>query len=156
MQLNERQRLILMSILLDQRRLAGLPWRDVNGMPRSAVGRYRLRIQMARQGLVPVAVHNWLDRSPTASEVVLFSREYERLAGKGLLERHNRHGGRRTSHLKLTPAGRRIAEQVLAEESGLDANMDMTIDWSRMKFFPVEMPPATGGGEAASEEPEDE
>lgn len=140
MQLNERQRLILMSILLDQRHLASLPWRDVNGMPRGAVGRYRLRIQLARQGLVSVALHNWLDRSPTASEVVLFSREYERLAGKGLLERHNRHGGRRTSHLRLTPAGRRIAEQVLAEESGLDGTVDTTIDWSHLTFLPVEMP----------------
>lgn len=139
MLLNERQRLILIGVLQDQRYLAGLPWGDPHSMPRDALGRHRLRVREAREGLVPMNLDGWIGRAPTNSDCVLHHREYARLEGMGLLERHNPHGGRRTSHLRLTAEGIRIAEKLLAEEYGLD-DLDEIIDLSKFELLPVEIP----------------
>jgi hypothetical protein len=144
MQLNERQRLILAGVLKDQRGLINLPVGGDVGLSRDHLGRRRIIVRDAQAGLVPMNLGGWLGHVPSNSECVLFHREYLRLEGMGLLERHNLHGGRRTSHLKLMPAGRRIAAQMLAEEDGRDAgDIDETIDWSSVEFLPIEMPPET-------------
>jgi hypothetical protein len=140
MQFNERQRLILMGVLQDQKRLAEMPWGDAHSMQRDALGRHRLRIRQAREGLVPMTLEEWIGHMPSNSEHVLYHRENQRLEGMGLLVRCNPFGGHRTTHLKLTPAGRRVAEQLLAEEYGLGMGIEEMIDWSSLKFPPVEVP----------------
>jgi hypothetical protein len=113
MQLNERQRLILIGVCRDRKRLAAMPWND-RGISRQAVGRHRLRISQARDGMVPMALENWLERPPTNSDHVLCHRACVSLEGMGLILRCNPSGGRRTTHLKLTPAGLSLAEKLLA------------------------------------------
>ena len=116
MKLNERQRLILMGLLRDQRELSEMDSTD-SGIPRGrALGSHRLRIRLAREGLVPMNLAGWIGREPTNSERVLFHREYVRLEGMGLIDRVSRWGGRRTTHIRLTPLGREMAEQVLREQ----------------------------------------
>ena len=144
MQLNERQRLILAGVLKDQRGLINLPVGGDVGLSRDHLGRRRIIVRDAQAGLVPMNLGGWLGHVPSNSECVLFHREYLRLEGMGLLERHNLHGGRRTSHLKLTSAGRRVAERLLAEECGQGGgDIDETIDWSNVELMHIEMPPET-------------
>ena len=138
MQFNERQRLILMGVLQDQKRLAEMPWGDAHSMQRDALGRHRLRIRQAREDLVPMALENWIGHLPSNSEHVLYHREHQRLEAMGLLVRCNPFGGHRTTHLKLTPAGRRVAEQLLAEEYGAGTDIDMMIDWSSLDLSTAE------------------
>ncbi len=144
MQFNERQRLILMGVLQDQKRLAEMPWGDAHGMSRDALGRHRLRIHQAREGMVPIALENWIGHQPTNSEHVLYHREHQRLEGMGLLVRCNPFGGHRTTHLKLTPAGKRVAEQLMAEEYGLGTGIEEMIDWSTLELVPTEAPETSG------------
>lgn len=122
MQLNERQRLILAGVLKDQHALMNMPiGRDV-GLSGDRLGRRRLAVRDAQAGLVPMNLDGWLGHVPSNSECVLCCREYARLEGMGLVERHNLRGGRRTSHLKLTPAGRWVAEDLLAEKTTIATN----------------------------------
>jgi len=115
---NERQRVVLVNIFLDRDRLAGLPCGSDCGLPRLALGGRRIAVQNAKAGIVPLDVHRWLGRPPTPSEQVLFHREYLKLEGMGLVRRINLRGGRRTTHLRLTALGERVAERLLAEEVG--------------------------------------
>ena len=146
MQLNERQRLILMGVLQDQKRLAAMPWGDGHGMSRLAMGRDRLRIRQAREGMVPMALEAWLGHAPTNSDRVLCSREFQRLEDMGLVVRCNPMGGHRTTHLKLTPAGREVAQRVLAEEHGLENGPIGDINWASLDLTLTDTP--TGKDEA--------
>jgi hypothetical protein len=147
MKVNNRGRLVLMSVLQDQRRLAEQDSQAVHGPThhvsgRQQRGRHRLRIAQAQAGLVPIDLAGWLEREPTNSERVLFHREYLRLEDSGLIERCNLHGGRRTTHLRLTAAGRELAEDLL---QGLDDEHeveggDALIDLDTVVFLPIEMP----------------
>ena len=144
MQFNDRQRRILVGVLQDQKRLAAMPWGDDHSMSRDALGRRRLRVRRAREGMVPMALEDWIGHVPSNTDHVLCHRATVQLEGMGLLVRCNPFGGRRTTHLKLTPAGRHVAEQLLAEEYGQDADgIDEMIDWSSVEFLPIEMPPET-------------
>lgn len=144
MKLNNRQRRILVGMLQDQQRLAAMPWGDDHSMSRDALRRHRLRIRQAREGMVPMALEDWLGHPTTNSDHVLCHRACLRLEGMGLVVRCNPFGGQRTTHLKLTPAGRRVAERLLAEEYGQDGNgVDEIIDWSNVELMPIEMPPET-------------
>lgn len=144
MQLNDRQRLILIGVLQDQKRLAAMPSGDAHGMSREAIGRHRLRIHQAREGMVPMALEGWIGHVPTNSEHVLCHHEYQRLEDMGLLVRCNPIGGRRTTHLKLTAAGKLAAERLWAEEIGqAGPDVDLTIDWSTVQFEPIELPAQT-------------
>jgi hypothetical protein len=135
MNLTHRQRTVLLGVLEDQRRLADMPT-DIG--PRLDRGRQRITVRNARNGLVPMNLPGWLGRAPTNSDHVLFHREYLRLEGMGLIERISLTGSRRTTHLRLTPAGLRLAEHLLAEEYGPVADED--IDWSNVEFEPIELP----------------
>jgi len=114
--LTGRQRAILVGVLTDQRHLSALPVGSNVGLSRDQLGRRRMIVRDAQAGLVPMNLADWLGHVPTNSDCVLCHREYTRLEGMGLLERHNQRGGRRTSHLRLTPAGRWVAETLLTEE----------------------------------------
>ena len=135
MTLTQRQRAVLLGVLEDQRRLADMPT-DVGS--RLDRGRHRITVRNAQNGLVPMNLPGWLGRAPTNSDHVLFHREYLRLEGMGLIERISLTGGRRTTHLRLTPGGRSVAEALWAEEYGPDADED--IDWSNVEFEPIELP----------------
>jgi hypothetical protein len=135
MPLTQRQRTILLGVLEDQRRLSDMPT-DVGS--RLDRGRQRITVRNAQNGLVPMNLPGWLGRAPTNSDHVLFHREYLRLEGVGLIERVSVTGGRRTTHLRLTPTGRRMAEALWAEEYGPDADED--IDWTNLEFEPIELP----------------
>jgi hypothetical protein len=130
MHLNERQRIVLLGILEDQRTLAEMPTDYGSRIDR---GRHRIIARNASAGLVPMNLAGWLGRAPTNSEHVLFHREYLRLEDMGLIERCNLTGGRRTTHLRLTPEGQRMAEEYGPET-------DDGIDWANVEFEPVEIP----------------
>ena len=145
MPLTQRQRTVLLGVLEDQRRLADMPT-DVGS--RLDRGRQRITVRNAQNGLVPMNLPGWLGRAPTNSDHVLFHREYLRLEGMGLIERISLTGGRRTTHLRLTPAGRHMAEALWAEEYGPDADDD--IDWSNVEFEPIELPVDASEGDGVS------
>jgi len=145
MHVTQRQRNILIGVLEDEYDLVGM---SPDGHTRSRVERGRRRVIMrnARAGLVPMNLAGWLGHMPSNSEHVLYHREYIRLEGMGLIERCNLTGGRRTTHLRLTPAGRRVAEVLLAEDYGPDTDED--IDWSNVEFMPIELPREPSEAEA--------
>jgi len=135
---NNRQRVILTGVLADQRRIANQDVAQFDGLPRQQRGRYRLRVAEAQAGMVPIDLGGWLGREPTNSDRVMFHREYGRLERLGLIERCNLHGGRRTTHLRLTDMGRQVAADLLAEFEGDDD--DPPIDLSAIEFIPIEVP----------------
>jgi len=141
MHLTQRQRAVLLGVLEDQRRLANMPTEIGSRLDR---GRQRITARNAQNGLVPMNLPGWLGRAPTNSDHVLCHRECLRLEGMGLIQRVALTGGRRTTHLRLTPAGWRTAEALLAEECGPEADDD--IDWENVEFEPIEWPAETGEG----------
>ena len=142
MPLTHRQRTVLLGVLEDQRRLADMPTDIGSRLDR---GRQRITVRNAQAGLVPMNLPGWLGRAPTNSERVLYHREYLRLEGMGLIQRVSLTGGRRTTHLRLTPAGRRMAEALWTEEYGPAAEED--IDWSNVEFAPIELPVDASDGD---------
>jgi hypothetical protein len=120
MQLNERQQIVVCGVLRDRDYLAAQSCAWDCGLSRQALGVRRIEVSNAQAGLVPINLHGWIGRQPTASEFVLFHREYVRLASMGLIERISRYSSRRTTHLKLTAAGERVAARLLAEDGGAD------------------------------------
>lgn len=141
MPMTQRQRTVLLGVLEDQHRLADMPT-DVGS--RLDCGRQRITVRNAQNGLVPMNLPGWVGRAPTNSDHVLFHREHLRLEGMGLIQRVSLTGGRRTTHLRLTPAGRRVAEALWAKEYGPEADDD--IDWSNVEFEPIELPADTSEG----------
>jgi hypothetical protein len=168
MRLNERQQVIVTGVLRDRDYLAAQPCWPGCGLSRQALGVRRGQVRNAQAGVVPLDLHGWLGRSPTASEFVLFHREYVRLEGMGLIQRVNLVGGRRTTHLKLTAAGERAAAGLLAEDMGADrqrpegraggrgpstaadhdkvADQFEPIDLATIDWSTLELPPETPGG----------
>lgn len=144
MNVNKRGRIVLLGVLHDGRRLADMDARRLETLPRQQRGQQRLRIAQAQVGLVPMNLAGWLQREPTNSERVLFHREYLRLEDLGLIERCNLHGGRRTTHLRLTEAGRRLARALLlgdGEDEQSEAGTDEAlIDLDTIEFMPIELP----------------
>ena len=85
-------------------------WRSERAIARAQAGADEVR----RCG-VPLAYRRWLGRNPTSAERRSLSRALIRLEAEGYLVRH---GGRRTSHVKLTPAGERLAQAILGTPDG--------------------------------------
>jgi len=141
MNLTWRQKAALLGILQDERTIAAQDYHGGDSLEYMQRGNYRLKIKRAKAGYVPINLAGWLGFPPSNGDVVMFCRAHERLERMGLIERVSMSGGRRTTHLKLTVAGRGMAEQLLAEEYGLDG--DSTIDWANAEFMPIEMPPET-------------
>jgi len=140
-QLTERQRLVLAGVLKDHRALINMPTDRDTGLSGDRLGRRRLVVRDAQAGLVPMNLAGWIGHAPTPSECVLFHREYARLEGLGLVERHNLRGGTRTSHLRLTAAGRWAAEGLLAEEAEEAAIAAAeAMDIANLDFSAVELP----------------
>jgi hypothetical protein len=141
MKLNPKQKIVLAGVLRNQRTLAGLDYHAADHSPSIQRGRHRLAIVRAREGAVPIDLNDWLDRRPTNSDRVMYCRELDRLEIMGLLHRVNfyadRRAMRRASHVKLTAAGREVAERLLAGEAAAECR------------------PPTGQGDDAREETAD-
>ncbi|MFB3894075.1 MAG: hypothetical protein ACE15C_18870 [Phycisphaerae bacterium] len=120
MNLTWRHKAVLIGVLRDQQAIAAQDFHGGDNMPYMQRGNYRLRIRRAQAGYVPVNVEAWLGGPPSNSETVMFHRAQVQLAAMGLIERHSMAGGRRTTHLRLTDAGLRVAEGLLAEECPID------------------------------------
>jgi len=148
-QLNERQQLIIMGILRDLCRIlrATVNYRKVNssrpgqataGARRGQRERHLRNVRAAREGLASVNLWRWLGRSPSGVDRVLCHRELLRLESMGLLTRKSGRSGRRTTHVKLTPIGQRIARKLLANQNATDADETtivedfplLPLDWS--------------------------
>ncbi|MBN1554423.1 MAG: hypothetical protein JXA11_06735 [Phycisphaerae bacterium] len=114
MKLNDKEKKVLVGVLADQKRLSELPMNPAGKNYGKELGAYRLRIQDAQDGYVPINLAGWIGRTPTESEFVTYHRTYKRLETSGLLERVNFYGGRRSSHIKLTPVGRTVARNLQA------------------------------------------
>jgi hypothetical protein len=114
--LSWRQEAILAGILRDQRAIAAAGWHAGDNLPPQQRGRHRMAFRRASEGLVAMNLASWLGYVPTPSDRVGLARDCQRLADMGLLERHNLAGGARTTHLRLTEAGRKVAEGILGAE----------------------------------------
>jgi DNA-binding MarR family transcriptional regulator len=123
MQLNSKQKLVLVALLRNQRQLASMDHTAADSLPTMQRGQYRLAIIRAREGAVPIDLNAWLGYQPTTSQRVMFNREFDRLERFGLIRRVNFYGGRRASHLRLTEIGVREAARLLAEEQALASEM---------------------------------
>ena len=144
MNLGHRAETILVGVHKNRKRLVSMDIYAADHWPRQQRRAYRQVIQNAQRGLVRMNMAGWLDRQPTPSDRVMFHHEFIRLERLGLLERHNRHGGSRTTHLKLTAEGERLARVLLGEEA---ANGSETFNLEDVKFLPIEWPPADGSVE---------
>jgi hypothetical protein len=115
MKLNPKEKAVLAGVLLDAEDLAGTDPASL-GLPYGvALGRVKMKIADAKAGYVPMNLAGWIGHAPSPSESVMFHRAYKRLEALGLA---NLYGyGERTSHLRLTDAGERIARQLLEMEA---------------------------------------
>lgn len=114
MNLNQKEKAVLLGVFADHERLANLPMNPAGMAYGPQLGAYRLRITDAREGYVPMNLAGWIGHTPTPSECVMYHRAYKRLDAAGLLERVNLNGGRRTSHLRLTAPGEATARNLQA------------------------------------------
>jgi hypothetical protein len=114
MKLNEKEKAVLLGVFEDREHLASLPSDPAGVAYGPQLGAYRLRIKYAQEGLVPMNLAGWIGHTPTESECVMYHRAYKRLEAVGLLDRINLCRGRRTSHLRLTPAGEATARSLQA------------------------------------------
>lgn len=140
--LNWRQEAILAGVLRDERAIAATGWHAGDHLPAQQRGRQRLAFKRAAEGLVAMNMSSWLGYVPSASDRVSLARDCHRLAAMGLLERHNLAGGARTTHLRLTEVGRKMAEGILgAEEPPIDTNQPL--DLAELDFSTLVLPEET-------------
>lgn len=72
-----------------------------------------MKIADAEAGYVTLNLAGWIGHAPSPSESVMFHRAYKRLEALRLVDRVNLYGySERTSHLRLTDAGERIARRI--------------------------------------------
>lgn len=118
MKLNAKEKAVLAGVLRDADALAGTDPASL-GLPYGPkLGRVKMKVADAKAGNVPTNLAGWIGHAPSPSESVMFHRAYKRLEALGLLERVNLYGyGERTTHLRLTDAGERIARQLVEMEA---------------------------------------
>ena len=75
------------------------------------------------------------------ADLVEYHHEQVRLEGLGLLERHNLCGGRRTTHLKLTAEGERLARELLGADAAAEVGQ---INLDEIEFLPIQLPDENG------------
>ena len=114
MALTPHMRTILTAVLTDIQRIEAMPDRPPPGMDREDWRKaWRERQELERFG-VRHDLARWLGCPPTRSDSAVFSRALRHMEDRGLLVRVNRWGGRRTTHLRLTGVGKRVAESLIA------------------------------------------
>jgi len=153
MRLTCHMKTVLRAVLADVRRIEAVPDRPPSGMVRDAWREsWRERQELERFG-VRHDLARWLGYPPSRSESAAFSRTLRQMEDLGLLVRVNRWGRRhptrvgRTTHVRLTPAGERMAEGLLcppgasaAADSPDDGVNEDAIDWENVVFLPVPFP----------------
>ena len=119
---------ILAGVYVDAEALATVrvaaTWRNPRAIERITAG---LK-DVARRG-VRLDYERWLGRAPTRAERRTLSRELARLEDKGCVVRSG--SRRRTTHVKLTDAGKALARMILETADDEDGPM----------FVPVELRP---------------
>ena len=144
MKLTEHMKTVLTSVLWDMRNIirkgnlrhGSLDERREARRRRRELDAWGVRYDLAR----------WLMRPTTASDSAVFSRAMHNMDDMGLLVRVSRWGGRRTTHVRLTPAGLAAAERVLRErQAEADALM--------AKLGPIEMPEETAPPDDSNDTP---
>ena len=133
MRLTEHMKTVLTSVLVTEQALRdGSATFSTNG-PREKQLRRRMDLADLDRFGVRYDLSAWLGRPTTASDSAVFSRTLRRMEDLGLIVRVNRWGGRRTTHVQLTPAGRSAAECV-ARQRQAEADKLMA------QLLPIEMP----------------
>ena len=79
----------------------------------------------------------WLGRTVTGSDRVLCHRELLRLEAAGFLKRYAGRSGRRTTHVKLTTNGLRVARRLLAQQND---TADEPFDVEDIPMLPLDWP----------------
>lgn len=79
------------------------------------------RLRVKKEALATLGVRwdiaAWLGRSVTHRETSSLARTAQSMEGAGLLWRNSRLGGNRTTHVRLTPEGRRLALELTVQKS---------------------------------------
>jgi hypothetical protein len=113
--MNTRQKCILIGLKRDGDALKSRP------CPTGYhVGMERQKWRDGQEGFVRVDPRRWIGRDVTTSESAMNSKAYKALEAAGLVERHNLNDSTQTTHLRLTDAGRIVAEH-LRDEDAADA-----------------------------------
>ena len=153
MRLTCHMRTILAAVLADIRRLEAVPDRPSPGISRDQWREAWRERQELEQFGVRHDLARWLGYPPSPSDSAVFSRTLRQMEDLGLLVRVNRWGRRsatrvgRTTHVRLTPAGERLAEDVARDAQGARAAAsrgggvgDDAADWANPVFQPVPWP----------------
>jgi len=117
MKLTPNMELLLRAILADIKRLESMAGLSAPGADRDARRAQYLECQEYRQCGVRHDLERWLGCPPSRSDSAVFSRVLRRMEDMGLLVRVNRWGGSsRTTHVRLTPLGRAVAERLVRQQ----------------------------------------
>ena len=104
---------------------------------RSQRERQLQQVRAAWDGLARVNLWRWLGRTVTGSDRVLCHRELLRLEAAGFLKRYTGRSGRRTTHVKLTTNGLRVARRLLAQQND---TADEPFDVEDIPMLPLDWP----------------
>jgi len=151
MVLTPHMRTILAAVLTDIRRIEAVPGRPPPGMFREDWREAWRERQELEQFGIRHDLERWLGYPPSPSDSAVFSRTLRRMEDKGLLIRVSRWGGRRTTHVRLTPSGKRRAEGLLskpdveaAQESPDIAEPEPEntepVNWANLVLLPLRFP----------------
>jgi hypothetical protein len=121
MTLTPHMREILTVVLAESHRLEAVPDRPPPGMDREEWRDLWRECKEHEQFGAPHNLARWLGHAATASESAVFSRALRNMEAMGLVLRVNRWGGSKTTHVRLTAAGRAEAERLVADQ---DAAME--------------------------------
>lgn len=120
MRITTNVRVVLTALLADEARIrdehqrASELWhRDRFAYDRHEYGQIRARCEDLERLGVPSNLGGWLGHEPSPSDSASFSRTTRTMEAAGLIERHNWLGGHRTTHIKLTPAGEKVAKRIV-------------------------------------------
>lgn len=100
-------------------------WRKYHADPDRPLRRYCLPEYLraedaAERSILKMDLGAWLGRNPSGSDTVLACRAYAQLESLGLIERLYGGGGERTSAVRVTPDGERMARKPRAKQTRAD------------------------------------
>ena len=151
MALTPHMETILTAVLHDIRRIEAVPDRPPPGMDRDTWRTLCQEKQELSLHGVRYDLARWIGCPPTRSDSAVFSRALRRMEDLGLLVRVNCWGGRRTTHVRLTLAGKRRADcllskpdvkaaQELPDVAETETEDTEPVDWANLVFLPVQFP----------------
>ncbi len=124
MTLTKHMKVILTALLVEARRLEAIPEEFAQDSDRDFRSALRREHREYQEHGIRHDLAYWLGHPPTPAESAVYSRALRNMETLGLLVRVNRWGGRRATHVRLTPRGRAEAEHLTeAQEAALDSLM---------------------------------